>query len=256
MLDANAPPAFLSQALAHAGVKHGFFGRRGGVSTGIYASLNAGPGSRDDPAAIAENRRRIAGAFGLSADKLVSLHQVHSATVLTVDAPIGRPQADGLVTKTPGLVLTALAADCAPVLFADAEARIVGSAHAGWRGAIGGVLESTIDAMRALGAAPARMIAAVGPCIHQKSYEVGPEFEAQFRAASDDYAVFFKPGVGDRFMFDLPGFCAARLSALGVGTVEVIPHDTRVEDETLFSHRRSVANSEPDYGRNCAAIAL
>jgi YfiH family protein len=256
MLRANAPPHWTATALD--GVRHGFFGRRGGVSTGIYSSLNAGPGSRDDQTAIAENRRRIAAAFNAGVENIVSLHQVHSAIALIVDAPFAdpRPQADALVTTTPGLVLTALSADCAPVLLADRDAGVVASAHAGWRGAIGGVLESVVARMCEAGAAPARIVAAIGPCIHQKSYEVGPEFLSEFTAADPGYAQFFVPGSGDRLRFDLPGFCAARLRAQNLAAVEILSQDTYAEPETLFSHRHGVHHGAPDYGRNCAAISL
>jgi YfiH family protein len=258
LLSAEAPPAFYADTLARAGVRHGFFGRRGGVSEGIYASLNAGPGSRDDQSAIAENRRRIAGAFGLGADKLVSLHQVHSPRAVFVDAPFpgARPEADALVTTTPGLVLSALSADCGPVLFADPQARVIASAHAGWRGALSGVLEASVAAMVEAGARQSRIIAAIGPCIHQASYEVGPEFESEFLAGDSACARFFIPGAGDRRKFDLPGFCAARLEKLRLASVEILPCDTYSGAETLFSHRRGVHEGAPDYGRNCAAIAL
>jgi YfiH family protein len=258
LLSAEAPPAFYADTLARAGVRHGFFGSRGGVSEGIYTSLNAGPGSRDDQSAVAENRERIAGAFGVSADKLVSLHQVHSARAVFVDAPFpgARPEADALVTKTPGLVLSALSADCGPVLFADPQARVIASAHAGWRGAIGGVFEATVATMVEAGAQQSRIVAALGPCIHQASYEVGPEFESEFVARDPTYKRFFVPGAGDRLMFDLPGFIAARLDALNLASVEILPCDTYSGVETLFSHRRGVHKGAPDYGRNCAAIAL
>lgn len=251
-----APPAFFSGALAHAGVQHGFFARAGGVSTGIYAGLNAGAGSSDDPEAIAENRRRIAESFG--AEALVGVHQVHSpdAVFVTGSWPGARPHADALVTTTPGVVLSVLTADCAPVLFADASNGVIGAAHAGWKGALTGVLESTVGLMQAHGAEPARIAAAIGPCIHQASYEVGPEFEARFLEADMAYARFFVSGDGDRRRFDLPGFCAARLEALGLATVEILPLDTYPDKDIFFSHRRSVHDKEADYGRNCAAIAL
>ncbi|MEZ6023811.1 MAG: peptidoglycan editing factor PgeF [Hyphomonadaceae bacterium] len=251
-----APPAFFSGVLAHAGVRHGFFARAGGVSTGIYAGLNAGTGSNDDPAAITENRRRIAATF--NAEALIGVHQVHSPKAVFVTAPWPgeRPHADALVTTEPGLVLSVLTADCAPVLLADAEAGVVGAAHAGWKGALGGVLENTVALMCENGAAPETIAAAIGPCIHQASYEVGPEFEARFTEADPDYARFFIAGDGDRRRFDLPGFCAARLAALGLGAVEPLPLDTYPHRDVFFSHRRSVHDGEPDYGRNCAAIAL
>ncbi|MEJ0060221.1 MAG: peptidoglycan editing factor PgeF [Terricaulis sp.] len=239
-------------------MRHGFFGREGGVSVGIYASLNAGPGSRDDAAAIAENRRRIAAAFDLAPDHLLGVHQIHSPTCVTVNAPWSaeRPGADALVTKTPGLALSILTADCAPVLFADHEAGVIGAAHAGWKGAVGGVLEATVQAMIALGAEARRIEAAIGPCIHQQSYEVGPDFEARLLAADARNAAFFAPGAGEKLQFDLPGFCVTRLRAVGVTNVETLALDTYGATQTLFSHRRSVHAGEPDYGRNCAVIVL
>lgn len=240
------------------GVRHGFFGRRGGVSTGIYASLNAGTGSNDDAEASRENRTRIAAAFGASLDHLVGVHQVHSPTAVFVSGPWtgDRPHADALVTTTPGLVISVLTADCAPVLMADAEAGVIAAAHAGWKGAIGGVLESALALMQQHGAALERIAAAIGPCIHQPSYEVGPEFEQRFHEAKVDYSRFFVPGREGRFLFDLPGFCADRLAAAGVRSIETLPLDTYAQDGDLFSHRRSVHRNEGDYGRNCAAIAL
>lgn len=250
----SAPLSWSAGVLA--GVNHRFFGREGGVSIGIYTSLNAGTGSDDDPAAIAENRRRIAAVMQVAPTHLIGVHQVHSPDAVFVDAPWSseRPRADALVTKTKGVALSVLSADCAPVLFADAEAGVIGAAHAGWKGALAGVLESAIALMRAHGAT--RISAAIGPCIHQASYEVGPEFEARFRDASADYARFFARGANDRARFDLPGFCAARLEAAGVAGLEIAPLDTYVEEQRLFSHRRSVHRGENGYGRNCAAIAL
>lgn len=256
MLTADAPPHWTASALG--GVKHGFFGRRGGVSTGVYASLNAGPGSRDESAAVAENRRRIAAAFGVQPEQLISLHQVHSPIALMVDAPFPgpRPEADALVTTTPGLLLSALSADCAPVLLADPQAQVIAAAHAGWRGALAGVLENVVARMCEAGAERSRIAAAIGPCIHQKSYEVGPEFEAEFIAADPAHRRFFVPGAANRRRFDLPGYCAEQLRAQGLNAVEVLPHDTYAEGEFLFSHRRGVHDGASDYGRNCAAISL
>ncbi len=248
------PPSWSARVLA--GVKHGFFGREGGVSTGIYASLNAGTGSGDDAANVQENRRRIAAAFGADGDHLVGVHQVHSPTAVFIDAPWQgeRPRADALVTTTPNLVISILTADCTPILLSDAEAGVIGAAHAGWRGALNGVIESTVRLMEAHGAR--RIAAAIGPCIHQASYEVGPEFEAEFLAADRDYARFFAPGAGDRRRFDLPGFCAARLTAAGVTQIETLPLDTYTLATQLHSHRRSVHEKSGDYGRNCSAIML
>jgi len=254
LLSANAPPHWTSDALAR--IRHGFFGRRGGVSTGIYASLNAGTGSNDDAEAARENRTRIAGAFNAPLDHLIGVHQVHSPTALFVSAPWPgeRPHADALVTTTPGLVVSILTADCTPVLFADEKAGVVAAAHAGWKGAISGVLENTVALMREHGATA--IAAAIGPCIHQTSYEVGPEFRDRFIATEATYARFFAPGANGKSQFDLPGFCAARLEAAGVSRIEALPLDTYVHDDALFSHRRAVHRNEADYGRNCAAIAL
>jgi YfiH family protein len=245
------PPHLKAQALSN--VRHGFFGREGGVSSGIYATLNAGTGSHDDADAVRENRARIAAAFG--AAHLVGVHQVHSpdAVFVTGPWPGERPHADALVTATPGLVLTVLTADCAPVLFADMEARVIGAAHAGWKGAIGGVLEATVALMRQHGARAVQ--AAIGPTIAQASYEVGPEFEIQFRAADPAHARFFAPGASGKAHFDLPSFCASRLDALGVAT-ETLPHDTYADPARWHSARRASHAGAPDYGRNCAAIAL
>ena len=250
------PPSWSAGALP--GIRHGFFGRAGGVSAGVYASLNAGTGSNDDPAAVAENRRRIAAAFGAAPENLVGVHQVHSPDAVFVDAPWTgeRPHADALVTTAPGLVLSVLTADCAPVLLTDAEAGVIGAAHAGWKGALGGVLEATVRLMQQHGAKSARIAAAIGPCIHQRSYEIGPDFEARFLEAGENSARFFKPGDGDRLLFDLPGFCAARLMALGLVVVETLPLDTYAYPDLLHSHRRSLHEKAGDYGRNCAAIAL
>jgi hypothetical protein len=249
----SAPPHWSAGVLA--GVKHAFFGREGGVSAGIYASLNAGTGSRDDAGAVRENRRRIAAAFGAPAEHLIGVHQVHSPHAVFVEEPWSgeRPHADALVTTAPGLVLSVLTADCAPVLLADEIAGVIAAAHAGWKGALAGVLERAVALMQRHGAEPARIAAAIGPCIHQASYEVGPEFEARFAAAD---ARFFAPGQGDRRLFDLPGFCAQRLAQLGVARIEVLPLDTYAEPARLFSHRRAVHGNAGDYGRNCAAIAL
>jgi YfiH family protein len=243
---------------ALAGVKHGFFGREGGVSTGIYASLNAGTGSGDDAANVQENRRRIAAAFGVERGRLVGVHQVHSPTAVFIEKPWTgeRPRADALVTTTPNLAISILTADCTPILFADAQAGVVGAAHAGWRGALGGVIENTIWLMTDYGARREHIAAAIGPCIHQASYEVGPEFEAEFLAADPDYTRYFVPGKNDRRLFDLPKFCADRLAAAGVTQVEPLPFDTYTQATQLHSHRRSVHEKAGDYGRNCSVIML
>jgi YfiH family protein len=240
------------------GIAHGFYGRTGGVSTGIYDSLNAGLGSNDDAAHVAENRRRIAVDLGVTPDRLLTPYQTHSALAVNVDKPfVGeRPKVDALVTRCPSLATSVVTADCAPILLADPSARIVAAAHAGWRGALTGIVEATIEKMCLLGAAKSRIIAAVGPCIAQSSYEVGPEFVAQFLQADTAYARFFVPGVGDRSLFDLKHFCAARLRAIGVGAIDVLPHDTCALEATFFSNRRRTLAGEADYGRNLSAIRI
>jgi YfiH family protein len=250
----KSPLHFQSSALA--GVRHAFFGREGGVSTGVYASLNAGPGSDDDPEAVKENRRRIAAAFGLAPTHLVGVHQVHSPTCVFVSAPWSgeRPHADALVTTTPGLAISVLTADCTPVLLADRRASVIAAAHAGWQGAIGGILESTVAMMRARGAGD--IAAAIGPTIQQASYEVGPEFKARFATADPSNARYFKPGDGDRLHFDLPAFCADRLRALGVTNIDVLALDTCADAAHFHSNRRALHEKAADYGRNCAMIAL
>ena len=254
-------PLTASCLAALPGVRHGFFTRRGGVSAGIYASLNCGHGSQDERAAVSENRRRVASALGQGeGGHVLTLHQVHSATAVVVDRPIPRealPKADALVTRTPGLVVGALAADCTPVLLADGEAKVVAAAHAGWRGALTGVLEATIAAMEGLGAARARIVAAVGPCISQPAYEVGPEFEAQFLAADPTNARWFQRARPDaRPHFDLPGFVAGRLAAAGLAAVERRSPCTFANEAQFFSYRRTTKAREPDYGRQISAIVL
>ena len=243
------------------GVQHRFFTRRGGVSAGLYSSLNCGYGSGDGPDNVRENRRRAAASFELADTELLTMHQVHSTDVLTVadrrwTSP-GAPKADAMVTDRPGLALGVLAADCAPVLFADPSAGIIGAAHGGWRGTLAGVMEATVAAMGALGAAPERIRAGIGPCIGQPSYEVGPEFAARFAAEDPDSPAFFAPATRPgHFLFDLPGYIAARLRRLGLAVVESAPHDTAAEEELFFSYRRACLRGEVDYGRGLAAIAL
>ena len=208
-------------------LRHGFFTRRGGASSGIFAGLNCGPGSSDQAAVVAINRARVAEAMEVPPDHLVTVNQVHSAAVVTLDAPPAeRPRADALVTATPGLALGILTADCQPVLFADIEAGVIGAAHAGWRGTLAGVLEATIDAMEALGARREDTAAVIGPTISQAAYEVGPEFFDSFLAEDPDYARFFAGGTGEHMQFDLPGFGLHRLRAAGIGTAEWIRHCT------------------------------
>jgi YfiH family protein len=240
------------------GVRHGFFTRRGGVSSGVYAGLNCGPGSSDQRDAVAMNRARVAAALGVAPARLLSLHQLHSAEVVVAgrEGWVERPRADAAVTDVPGMALGVLTADCAPVLLADADAGVVGAAHAGWRGALDGVLEATVAAMRRLGARPERMRAAVGPTISQRSYEVGPELFEAFRAEEVGYERFFVPATGDRLRFDLPGFVLARLRAAGVGEADWIGACTYAEPERFFSYRRATHAGEADYGRLISAIRL
>ncbi len=239
------------------GLRHGFFTRRGGVSDGLYASLNCGPGSADRPENVTENRRRVAAALGAGA--LASLYQVHGRDVVTVDEdydPATRPKADGLVTRRRGLALGVLSADCTPVLFADAEAGVIGACHAGWRGALAGITDATLAAMENLGAARGRIRAAIGPTIRQPSYEVSAPFRAEFIAAEAANADFFGPGRRDgHWQFDLPGYLARRLSRAGV-VFEDTGLDTLAEPERFFSYRRITLAGEPDYGRQVSAIAL
>lgn len=241
-----------------AGLGHGFFTRRGGASSGIYAGLNCGPGSKDQREAVTMNRARVAAALGVPPARLLSLHQFHSTEVV-VAGPEGwaeRPRADALVTDRPGVALGILTADCAPVLFHDPEAGVVAAAHAGWRGALDGVLEATLAAMERLGASSARVRAAVGPTISQRAYEVGPEFLDRFLVEEAGYDRFFAPGRGDRLLFDLPGFVVARLRAAGVAEAGWIGACTHSDPGRFFSYRRSTQAGEPDYGRLISAVRL
>ncbi|WP_299778017.1 peptidoglycan editing factor PgeF [uncultured Roseobacter sp.] len=238
-------------------VHHGFFTRRGGASSGVFAGLNCGQGSSDQSEIVAINRARVADAMGVAPAHLISVHQVHSAEAVTVDGPFqDKPRADALVTDKPGLALSVLTADCQPVLFADAEAGVIGAAHAGWRGALDGVLEATVDAMCALGANRGAIHAAIGPSISQRAYEVGPEFFETFLAEDPDNARFFANGHGDRMLFDLPGFGLHRLRMAGVGDAEWTRHCTYADPERFYSYRRATHAKEADYGRLIAAIAL
>ncbi|WP_297297247.1 polyphenol oxidase family protein [uncultured Methylovirgula sp.] len=242
------------------GLAHGFFTRRGGVSTGVYDSLNGGVGSNDDPARVAENRRRMAEALGIAGDHLLVPFQIHSATALPVSAPFAadeRPRCDGLVTATRGLGLGVTGADCGIVLFADRERQIIGAAHAGWKGALTGVLEATIVAMERIGAERTAITAALGPTIGPNSYEVGPEFFARFLDAAQDYAQFFRPSArAAHFLFDLPRFIGFRLRQAGIGAFADCGIDTYTDEARCFSYRRTTHRGEPDYGRLIAAIAL
>lgn len=246
------------QAAALEAVPHGFLGRRGGVSTGVHSGLNVGVGSEDDPAAVAENRRRAAEAVLPGAD-LATVFQIHSADVVTVDQAVpleDRPSADALVTNRPGLLLGILTADCAPVLFADMAAGIVGAAHAGWKGALGGVTDQTIAAMCALGAEPSRIRAAIGPCISRTSYEVDDAFVRHFEGHDPANERFFSPGRLGHHQFDLEGYVAHRLAAAGIGTVTALGRDTYADAETFYSYRRATHKGEPGYGRQISLIGL
>lgn len=251
-----------SALLQNTGVRHAFFTRQGGASEGLYAGLNVGEGSADAPDAVRENRRRAAGFFGLAEDRLATNHQIHSADAVPLTgldqlaAP--RAKADGLATDLAGVALGALSADCAPILFFDPEARCIGAAHAGWRGALDGVAEATVALMvERYGAKPARIVAAVGPCIGPASYEVGLEFLERFVAKDAANARFFSPSeAAEKRQFDLPAFVLSRLRAAGVERCEWTGHDTCPDEARFYSNRRAVRRGEADYGRLLSAIAL
>jgi hypothetical protein len=239
------------------GVRHGFFSRRGGASSGIFEGLNCGNGSSDQAAIVATNRDRVAAAMEVPTDRLVNLHQVHSPDVVTVTAaPDNPPRADAVVTATPGLALAILTADCQPVLFADADAGVIGAAHAGWRGALDGVLEATLDAMETAGADRSRIKAAIGPTISQPNYEVGAEFFERFFDEDPANARFFINGVDDKYLFDLPGYGLMRLRDAGVQDAEWTRHCTYADRARFYSYRRSVHRGEADYGRLISTIRL
>lgn len=243
--------------LTRAGVRHGFFTRQGGVSTGLYEGLNTGVGSKDDPAAVAENRRRVAAHFSAGPDDFAACYQIHSAVCRVAETGWkgDRPEGDATVTAAPGVVCAVLTADCAPVLLADAETGIVGAAHAGWKGALGGVVHSTVAAMQALGAEPRRIVAVVGPCIAQASYEVGVDFQDRFTHHDPGSERFFVPGsADDRRLFDLPAFVLWRLEQAGVGEAAWTGDDTRVDADRFYSNRRAYLDGEPDFGRLMSAI--
>ena len=240
------------------GVRHGFFTRKGGASSGLYAGLNCGRGSKDLQDVVATNRARVADAMGVPPDRLAGVNQVHSADVVVITDPdrinaADQPDADALVTALPGVALSVLTADCQPVLFADAQAGVIGAAHAGWKGALSGVLEATVDAMRDLGATQIRAV--IGPSISQRAYEVGWDFMENFTAEDPEYQRFFSNGPNDKPMFDLPGFGLSRLRAAGVEAAW-IGHCTYSDPERFFSYRRTTHQNEPDYGRLISAIAL
>ncbi|WP_028032631.1 peptidoglycan editing factor PgeF [Chelativorans sp. J32] len=262
MLDTTRPEPLRSPLLDRArdnGVRHGFFTRRGGVSTGIFESLNVGLGSTDSSESVRENRRRVSVAMGVTAEDLVTLHQCHSAEVVTVEEPFpadSRPKADALVTSRPGLALGVLAADCGPVLFADAEAQVIGAAHAGWKGALTGVLENTIAAMERLGARRERVAAVLGPSISQENYEVGPEFIERFVQADGGNARYFRDsGRAGHALFDLNLYTIDRLTRAGV-KAEALGRCTYADGDCFFSYRRATHRGEPDYGRQISAICL
>lgn len=257
----QAEPVIRSGALgADHGIRHAFFTRQGGVSEGLFGSLNCGFGSGDAPQRVAANREIAMAWLGLPADRLVTLRQIHSATVVIVERPWRReesPSADGLVTTVPGIALGVLAADCAPILFHDPVARVIGASHGGWRGALGGIVEATVARMAALGAERRRIRAAIGPRIAPHSYEVGPEFPQPFVAEDPDNMGFFAPAPrGGHYLFDLGGYIAHRLGRAGIATVEVAPHDTVAEEERFFSYRRARLRSERSHGRGLSAIVL
>jgi purine-nucleoside/S-methyl-5'-thioadenosine phosphorylase / adenosine deaminase len=241
------------------GLRHAFFSRNGGVSDGIYSGLNGGIGSRDDPANVAENRRRMAEQIGVKPEHLLTAYQVHSPDVVVASEPwdtAARPRADAIVTRIEGLAIGITAADCGPVLLADPNARVIGAAHAGWKGALTGVVESTVAAMEKLGADRSGIVAAIGPLIRQDSYEVGNEFVERFIETDAENSMFFLPAAREgHAMFDLAGFIRMRLENAGVLVIDDIGVDT-YSDERFFSYRRSVHRKEPDYGRHVHAIAL
>jgi YfiH family protein len=242
------------------GVRHAFFTRAGGVSEGVYASLNGGLGSADEHARVLENRRRMTRALDVADGALAMAYQVHSPDAVLAEHPWtrdGRPRADAVVTKTPGLAVGVTVADCGPILLADAAAGVVGAVHAGWKGALMGVIESAIAAMEGLGAERRRMVAAIGPIIRRESYEVGPEFVARFREADSANRCYFEPAARLGYaMFDLPAYIMRRLLLARVGTIQDLGLDTYADEEQFFSYRRSVHRKEADYGRLVAAIAV
>ncbi|MBX3576555.1 MAG: peptidoglycan editing factor PgeF [Rhizobiaceae bacterium] len=260
MLDQTKPDPVQSDLLARRapGTRHGYFTRAGGVSGGIYGSLNIGTGSADDQKLVRENRGRVARWMGVDADRLMTAHQVHSPDVLVVREPFPgeRPKADALVTDRPGIAVAASTADCGPVLFADPAAGVVGAAHAGWKGAFTGVLENTIAAMERLGASRGSIVAVLGPSISSANYEVGPEFVERFVAADDANQRYFTPSSAPgHAMFDLNRYTVDRLLAAGV-EAEMLDRCTYAEEDLFFSYRRTTHRNEPDYGRQISAIVL
>jgi len=247
-----------ARVLEHNGIEHAFFTREGGVSGGVYASLNGGVGSKDDPEAVTENRRRMETHLGLESGRLLVPYQIHSSEALIVAEPfVERPRCDGLVTAKPALGLGVTGADCGILLFCDPQARVIGACHAGWKGALDGILESTLAAMEKAGARRSAIHAALGPTIGPQSYEVGPEFFGRFQAVTQEHAQFFTASArSGYFMFDLPGFIGWRLGRAGIAAFENLGLDTYADETRFYSYRRSVHRQEADYGRQIAAIAL
>jgi purine-nucleoside/S-methyl-5'-thioadenosine phosphorylase / adenosine deaminase len=249
-----------AEALALPGIRHGFFTRQGGVSTGLYASLNGGIGSADAAAHVVENRGRMAAALGVEPRCLITAYQIHSPQVIVADEPWptdARPRADGIVTRSPGLAIGVSTADCGPVLFAEPRARVVGAAHAGWRGALAGVIEATVAAMERLGAARERIRAALGPTIRQRNYEVGADLIERFAAEDPEAGAFFAPAARPgHALFDLPGYIADRLRRAGLAAIEDLDACTYADPALFFSYRRATHRGESDYGRHVNAIAL
>ena len=245
--------------LEREGIRHGFFSRRGGVSTGIYEGLNTGLGSADDPAAVEENRRRVAATLGGGPDDLAACYQIHSSLTRVATGPWAgdRPEGDAVVSATVGVIPAVLTADCAPVLLADPEARVVGAVHAGWKGALGGVVHSAVTAMEALGARPSRIIAVIGPCISLPSYEVGLDFMERFEHHDPGAGRFFiERDRPDKRLFDLPGFVMWRLEQAGLTQIAWTGHDTCRDEVAFYSNRRAFQRGEPDFGRLMSAITL
>jgi polyphenol oxidase len=253
-----SPPFITAASLSHPGIRHAFFTREGGVSTGVYASLNGGTGSNDDPQNVRENRNRMAAALGVAGERLLVPFQVHSADAIVVNEPWNeRPHCDGVVTKTNGLALGVTGADCGILLMSDAKAGVIAAAHAGWKGALTGIVEATIARMEEAGARRADIAIVLGPTIGAPSYEVGPEFVARFVATSSDYKRFFVASAREgHAYFDLPGFIAMRAGQANVGSFEDLALDTYADQARFYSYRRKTHRGEPDYGRLVAAIVL
>jgi len=255
----NEPEPIQSEFLIQENIRHGFHTRLGGVSKGIYQGLNVGLGSDDNREDVLENRRRVANYQGVTADHLMTVYQVHSPDIITINNPFEdarRPKADGMVSATPGMALGVMSADCGPVLFADAKNQVVGACHSGWKGAIGGVLENTISAMQRLGAEPKNINAVLGPTISVEHYEVGPEFVDRLMALENSNENFLAPSTNsDHAMFDLPGYIVTRLENAGVNATWT-GHCTYADEKRFFSYRRKTHRNEPDYGRQISVISL